>query len=160
LTDSYDQQHSVSVTLEVTDTPPDDSVTLVKSGHTGYYDVGAGQTRYFKFVAGVADCLTDPIQVSNTSQPKQPHTVHMLIKRGSKPEIKDFNRTSEMAPSLYDCRLEKWIPAKPGAENLYWQYSDTEFVEIGEPMESNTFYIMLYNSGTSNVRDQRLMVTY
>ena len=166
LTDSeYDQQHSVSVTLEVADTPPpppDDSVTTVQSGKTYRFDVGAGQTRYLKFVASVSDCL-HPIQVSNTSTADQPRTVHALIKRGSKPTIAEFERTSQMSSSQYDCTVEQWIPAKPGAENLYWKYntgSQAEFVEIAEPMASNTFYIMLYNNGTRNVRDQRLIARY
>jgi hypothetical protein len=59
---------------------------------------------------------------------------------------------------------EQWIPTKPpGAENLYWKYntgSSAEFVEIAEPMASNTFYIMLYNSGATTVLDQRLVVSY
>ena len=142
----YSQQHSVSVNLEVT--ASDDSVTPVESGHTGLYDIDAGQRRYFKFVAGVPD-YQHPIQVQNTPQPRQPRTVFMLIKRGSKPTIADFERTWEMDQSL------------SGTGGLYWQYSTgTEFVEITEPMASNTFYIMLYNNGTSDVRDQRLIVNY
>ena len=162
----YDQQHSVSVTLQVTDTSPppsDDSVTTVTSGHLDYYDIGAGQTRYFKFVASVPDCA-HPIQVANTSRADQPRTVHLLVKRGSKPTIAEFNSTWQMAPSQYDCMAEQWIPTKPpGAENLYWKYntgSSAEFVEIAEPMASNTFYIMLYNSGATTVLDQRLVVSY
>ena len=155
--DEYNQQYSVSVNLEV-----DDSATTVTSGDIGYYDVGAGQTRYFKFVACVPDC-EHRIQVNNASQSDQPRTVHALVKRGSKPTIAEFERTWQMAPSQYDCTAEQWIPAKPGAENLYWKYntgSQAEFVEIGEPMESNTFYIMLYNNGTTIVLDQRLSVSY
>ena len=155
--DEYSQQHSVLVNLEV-----DDSATTVTSGDIGYYDIGAGQTRYFKFVASVPDC-EHRIQVNNASQSDQPRTVHALVKRGSKPTIAEFERTWQMAPSQYDCTAEQWIPAKPGAENLYWKYntgSQAEFVEIGEPMESNTFYIMLYNNGTTIVLDQRLSVCY
>ncbi|MBW2081205.1 MAG: hypothetical protein JRI27_09650 [Deltaproteobacteria bacterium] len=97
--DEYSQQHPVSVTMEVYN-----SATTVTSGHLDYYDVGAGQTRYFKFVASVSDCVY-PIQVGNTSMADQPRTVHALVKRGSKPTIADFNRTWEMAPSDYDCTL-------------------------------------------------------
>jgi hypothetical protein len=164
--DEYSQQHSVSVTLEVTETsspPPDDSVMTVASGHKGYYDVGAGQTRYFKFVAGVSDCHR-PIQVSNTpGSSDQPCTVHLLIKRGSKPTKADFEKTWKMSQSDYDCDLEQWIPAKPGAEDLYWKYntgSQAELVKVKETMESNTFYFMLYNNGTKNVYDQYITVHY
>ena len=155
--DEYGQQHSVSVTLEV-----DDSAKTVTSGHSSLYDIGAGQTRYFKFVAGVSDCQ-NPIQVGSAPGADQPRTVHLLIKRGSQPTIADFERTWTMAPSQYDCTTKQWIPAKPGAENLYWNYntgSQTEYVQIKEPMESNTFYIMLYNSGTRDALDQRLTVIY
>ena len=154
LTDSdYSKQHSVSVTLEVTDTPPppaDDSVRTLTSGDNVFCDIGAGQFRYFKFVAGVPDCQ-HPIQVINTPKADQPRTVHLLVKRGSKPTIDDFNRTWEMDQSL------------SGAGDLYWKYntgSQAELVEITEPMESNTFYIMLYNNGTRTVSDQRLTLSY
>jgi hypothetical protein len=69
-----------------------------------------------------------------------------------------------MEPSDYDCEEGLWIPAKPSsAKDLYWKYNigpQAEFVEIGEPMESDTFYIMLYNNGTRIVLHQRLTVSY
>jgi hypothetical protein len=163
----YGQRHTVAVTLEVLNTPPppttDDSVTSVKSGVIYYEDIPAGQARYFRFTASVTDCLK-PIQLSNTSMADQPRTVHMLIKRGSKPTINEFEMTWGMEPSDYDCTLGQWIPAKPSsAKDLYWKYNigpQAEFVEIREPMASNTFYIMLYNNGLRSVKDQRLIVKY
>ena len=136
-------------------------VTTVESGYINYnIKVNPGQTRYFKFVAGVSDCHY-PIQVGNT--PDTPYRVHVLVKRGSKPTIADFERTWTMAQSQYNCRLEQWIPAKPaGAENFYWKYntgSPAEFVQIGEHMESQAFYIMLYNNGTQTI-NTRLSVHY
>jgi len=165
ITLSIDQygERSVPVTLEVTDTPPpppDDSVTSVKSGVEYREDIPAGQARYFRFTASVTDCK-HPIQLNNTSMADQPRTVHMLIKRGSTPTKTEFEKTWGLAPSDYDCTLGQWIPAKP--ENLYWKYntgSQAEFVEIREPMASNTFYIMLYNNGSRSVKDQRLIVKY
>ncbi|MFO8240704.1 MAG: hypothetical protein R6T90_06870, partial [Dissulfuribacterales bacterium] len=119
--------------------------------------------RYFGFSGSVTDCL-NPIQLGNTSMADQPRTVHMLIKRGSKPTIKEFEMTWGMAPSDYDCGEGQWIPAKSSsAKDLYWKYNtgpQAEFVEIREPMESSTFYIMLYNSGSKNVKGQRLIATY
>ena len=89
--------------------------------------------------------------------------MHLLVKQGGKPTIADFNLTWTMAPSDYDCGLGQWIPAKPGAEDLYWKYntgSQSELVQIKEPMASNTFYVMLYNNGTRGVRNQCLGVNY
>jgi len=91
----------------------------------------------------------------------QPRTVHMLIKRGGMPTIAEFEMTWLLAPSDYDCTSGQWIPGKP--KDLYWKYnigSQAEFVSIGEPMESDTFYIMLYNNGTRIVLHQRLTVSY
>ncbi len=126
-------------------------VTIVDSGHKGYYSLGAGERKYFKIVAGVPDC-DHPIQVSNTpGSSNQPCTVHLLIKRGSKPTIADFERTWKMSQS------------QSSFGGLYWKYntgSQAEFVEISKPMESGTFYFMLYNSGTKAVQQQRLTVYY
>ncbi len=155
--DEYGQELAVSVILEV-----DDSPTTVASKHQGYYDIGAGQVRYFKFVAGVLDCQ-NPIQMGNASMADQPRTVHMLIKRGGMPTIAEFEMTWLLAPSDYDCTSGQWVPAKTSSKDLYWKYnigSQAEFVSIGEPMESDTFYIMLYNNGTRIVLHQRLTVSY
>ena len=154
--DEYSQQHSVLVTLTVTETSSsDDSVTTVTSGFTNSYNIGPRQTKYFKFVAGISDCSRG-IQVGNT--PDSPYRVHVLVKRGSKPTVADFERTGDMPQSQYNCRLGEWTPAKPAsAEDLYWGYntiSPTEFVEIAEPMEPQTFYIMLYNDGTQTINTE------
>jgi hypothetical protein len=160
--DQYSER-SVSVTLKVTDTPPppqDDSVTTVPSGHIEYYNIGAGQTRYFKFIGSVSDC-SYPIQVGNTPAP--PYTVHMLLKRDSPPAKEDFGLTWPMPPSQYNCRLEEWAPEKTGAEDLYWNYntgSQAEFVQIGEPMQPHTFYIMLYNNGTQTISTRLSVRSY
>ena len=158
--------HTVDVELNVSDTPPppppDDSVTSVKPGVIYYEDIPAGQARYFRFSGSVPDCL-HPIQIGNTSMANQKRTVHALIKRGTKPTIAEFDMTWEMSRSDYDCTSGQWIPAKPSsAKDLFWKYntgSAGELVEIPEPMASSTFYIMLYNNGSENVKDQRLIVT-
>jgi hypothetical protein len=156
--DECSQQLAVSVILKV-----DDSPTTVTSEHQGFYDIGGGQVRYFKFVTGILDCV-NPVQIANAPMADQPRTVHVLIKRGSRPTISEFEMTWGMGPSDYDCTLGQWIPAKPSsAKDLYWKYNigpQAEFVEIGEPMESDTFYIMLYNNGTRIVLHQRLTVSY
>ena len=145
------------------DDVPDDGVTLLQSGFSDYnIYVGPGETLFYKIVAAVPLCI-EPIQIINTPQSQQPHTVHLLVKLGSKPTIADFNRTWTMAQSNYDCGLGQWIPAKPGAEDLYWKYnvgSQGELVQINEPRTSSTYYIMLYNNGTRSVRNQRLHVSY
>ena len=140
----------------------DDGVPYVNDGHSGFYDLDPYEAKYFKFTTTVSGCVY-PIQVGNTSAGGEPRTVHLTIKRGSKPTVADFELTWGMAPSLYDCGLEEWIPAKPGAETLYWKYNtgpQAEFVEIGEPMETDTYYIMLYNDGAVGVNNQRLNVDY
>ena len=142
--------------------PEDDNIPVLSNGFRDYISVGPGETVFFKLVAGVSDCEY-PIYVASTPQSRQPFTVHVLVKRGSKPTISDFERTWIMSPSMYDCDLGQWIPAKPGAEDLYWHYNigpQTELLHIKEPIESNTFYIMLYNSGRSEVRNQCLSVHY
>lgn len=98
------------------------------------------------------------LQVSNTPQPNQPHTVYMLIKKGSPPTLEDFVKTWGMPVSTW--RGKVWWPPKPGVENLYWQYSSgTELVEIlDNPVGNDKYYIMLYNKGNKPVRSQRLIV--
>ena len=156
LTDSDSKQHSVSATLKVTDTPPpppDDSVTTVTSGHMDYYNVGAGETKYFKFVASVPDRLK-PIIVISTPGSSQPRTVHILVKRGSKPSIVDFNATWDLSPSLSGTGVY---------EDLYWYYSTGsagEMVKVNKPMEENTFYVMMYNAGKTKVYGQQFTVSY
>jgi hypothetical protein len=141
-----------------------DDVPVVESGHVGYYDLAPWGTRFFKFVSDVPSC-TQSIQVSNTpGSSDEPCTVHLLIKRGGKPTIAEFESTWEMPASHYDCDLEKWIPTKdPSAEDLYWKYNTgphAEFVKVNEPMGSYTFYIMLYNAGGEAVNNQYLTVHY
>ncbi|MBW1808579.1 MAG: hypothetical protein JRJ87_10330 [Deltaproteobacteria bacterium] len=134
----------------------------IESGHLEYYHFGPWETRYFSLVAEVTTCNTG-IQVGNTGYSNQPHTVHLLIGRGCPPTIGDFERTWTMAPSQYDCTLEQWIPAKPGAENLYWKYNtgpQAEFVEIQEPLDLQVFYIMLYNYGDQSVSSERLSLSF
>lgn len=151
--DEYSQRHSVSVSLKVTEassTSSDGRVTTVISGHRGNYDVGAYQTRYFKFVAGVPNCQS-PIQVSSTPQSTEPRTVHVLVKLGSKPTIADFERTWGMSQS------------QSGTGGLYWNYnvgSQSETILIKEPMDPQDFFIMLYNNGTQAVHGQWLEVHY
>ena len=141
--------------------PDLDNVPILQSGFIDYnISVGPGQTLFFKFDCPViVDCLHG-WQVGNTPGSDQPRTVHLLVKRGSKPTMADFDLTWAMGiSSHYDCGLGQWQPAKPGAENLYWNYntgSQAEFVEMNEPMGAYTFYIMLYNNGTKSIRSQRL----
>jgi len=160
----YDPRHSVSVNLEVTDTPSspsqDDRVTTVRSGDILNVDVPAKEAMYFRFSASVSDC-SKPIQLISTPLADQPFTVHMLIKRGSKPSPGDFFDTWDMPVSDYDCDSGRWVPSKP--KDLYWKYNSAAFsesVHIGEPMESSTFYIMLYNNGSKKVQDQCLTISY
>jgi hypothetical protein len=162
----YDEKHTVTVTLRVTEepvVPSDDSVPTVTSGHDGEYDMPAGGTRYFKLVAGVEDCH-HPIQVANTPMSGQPTTVQMIIKRGSKPTISDYEFLKNTACPGYDCDTEQYVWSKPaGAEDIFWRFgggTQGKLVEIREPQAPNTFYIMFYNAGTTTVRDQRLTVYY
>lgn len=142
---------------------PDDGVTLLQSGFTDYFDIGPGQTLFFKIVASVSDCVR-PIQIGNAPQSQEPHTTHLVIKRESKPTIADFEWLIQIGSSVYDCGDARYYPAKPaGTEDLFWRFntgSVGEFVEIREPLAINTFYIMLYNSGTRSVRNQRLTISY
>jgi hypothetical protein len=156
ITLSIDQyERFVSVTLEVTHTPtttPDDSVTTVESGHMDHYDVGRGQTRYFKFVASVFD--NQPIIVISTPGSSQPRTVHILVKRGGKPSIADFNDTWDLSYSMAGSGVY---------EDLYWYYSTGsagEMVKISTPTEENTYYVMMYNAGETKVYDQQFTVSY
>jgi hypothetical protein len=114
-------------------------------------------------VASVSDCA-QPIQIGNTPQSQEPHTVHLLIKRGSKPTIENFEWLIQVGSSIYDCGDARYYPAKPaGSEDYFWRFntgSSGEFVEIREPLATNTFYIMLYNNGTRSVRNQRLTIYY
>ncbi len=138
--------------------PPSDNVPILKSGHKGFYNLRSKEIKLFKFTGKVSNPAC-PIQVGNTSMPQQPRTVHLLVKRGKKPTVGEFKRTWGRPPSQYDARAKKWIPSKGGVKNLYWKYntgSQGEFIEIAEPMKANTFYIMLYNSGSRLVRNQRL----
>ena len=139
--------------------PNPDNVPILQSGFIDYINVGPGETLFFKFDSVSSSCA-EGWQVSNTPQSQELHTVHLLVKRGSKPTIADFERTWAMQiASHYDCGLGLWMPAKPGAENLYWNYntgSQAEFVESNEPMPLSTYYIMLYNNGTRSVRNQLL----
>ena len=125
-------------------------VTTIYSRHKKTYDMPAGRFRIFKFAASIAD-IKYPIQIGNTPKSNQKHTVHALIKKGSRPTIADFKRTWNMEQS------------QSGAGGLYWKYntgSQAEFIEITEPMEINTFYILLYNYGAKNVRSQRLTLAF
>ena len=138
-------------------------VTTLESGHIGYYTLSAGETRYFKIVSDVPDCQ-HPIQVGNTPQSQEPPTVRMIIKRGSKPIISDYDILRQLGSSVYDCGDERYYPAKPASvKDYFWRFntgSSGEFVEIFEPMETDAFYIMLYNSGTESVGSQRLTIYY
>jgi hypothetical protein len=145
------------------DDVPDDGVTLLQSGFTDYFDIGPGQTLFFKIVAAVNVCV-QPIQIGNTPQSQEPHTVHLLIKRGSKPTIGDYEWLMQLGSYLYDCGDARYYPEKPvGTEDYFWRFgtgSSGEFVEIRESLATNTFYIMLYNAGTRSVRNQRLTIYY
>ena len=121
-------------------------ITTISSGHKKNYDMPAGRFRYFKFTGSVSDSK-HPIQVVNTSQSNQKHTVHALVKKGSRPTIADFKRTWNMTQS------------QSGAGGLYWKYNtgtQAELVEVKDPTSSTTFYIMLYNFGAKYVSNQRL----
>ena len=88
----------------------------------------------------------------------------MIIKRGSKPTISDYDMLKQLGSCIYDCGNETYYPAKPASvKDYFWRFntgSSGEFVEIFEPMETNAFYIMLYNSGTESVNNQRLTIYY
>jgi hypothetical protein len=140
---------------------PDDSVTLLQSGFQDWFDIGPGQILYFKFISYVPDAL-HPIQVSSVTPASQPKTIDMLIRKGSKPSLAD----RDLAYTGGNCSHWHddigWYPEKPsGAEDLYYciGVGTTEFVVIDKPMAQDTFYIMLYNYGTTGVRNQRLIVT-
>jgi len=122
----------------------------------------ASEIMYFNFDGYVPDS-EHPIQVSSVAQyTSEPHTVDMLIKKGSKPTMADFDLayTGGICSHWHDDL--GWYPSKPeGAEDLYYCLTGgkTEFVEIDKPMEQDTFYIMLYNVGDERVRGQRLIAT-
>jgi len=155
-----DDDENVSPTPTPTPEPDDDDdednvipdpsiigkITTIATGHMKNYDMPAGRFRYFKFT-GKVDDSKHPIQVANTSQSNQKHTVHALVKKGSRPTISDFKRTWNMEQS------------QSGAGGLYWKYNtgtQAEFVEVKDPTVSTTFYIMLYNFGAKYVSNQRL----
>ena len=128
-----------------------------------FLDFMPQEIQFYKFQSfPVIDCYADGWQISNTSQSSGPHTVHILVKRGSKPTMADFEKTSLMTPSHYKCAYGFWHPAKPGAENLYWNYNSgscAEFVEFNEPMDAFMFYVMFYNKGYRSVRNQRVILS-
>jgi hypothetical protein len=142
----------------------DDDTPVIESGHVGYYDFTPGQTRFWKFVSYVPEGCQYPIQIGNTPQSQEPHTTRLVIKRGSKPTIEDYEWLATLGSSTYDCGDGQYYPPKPpGSEDFFWRFntgSGGEFVEIFEPMESYTFYIMFYNSGEESVNNQRLTTYY
>jgi hypothetical protein len=141
----------------------DDGVPTIESGHSGYYDLDPEETKYFKFQASVNECIY-PIQVGNTPQSGQSCTVRMIIKRGEKPTISDYDLLQPLGSFVYDCGDERYYPEKPEvAADYFWRFntgSNGEYVEIGEPHELTLFYIMLYNNGAEAVDNQRLTLNY
>lgn len=153
--DSFGKAHSIPVSVTVYDvsTNSDSTVSLLRQGSDQYINViKARSVKYFSFKTykGVYG-----IQLSNTPYPDQPHTVHLLVKRGSKPTISDFEKTWPLAPPK-DGKL--W-------NGFSWKYntgSAGELIEITDPPEDLsdvTFYVMLYNDGDRDVKQQRISLT-
>lgn len=142
---------------------PEPAPTPIPAGKIGtgrsYRNLNPGQCRIWEFVPTKQE-RSKRLQVSNTPQPTQPHTVFMLIKKGGKPTIAEFEKTWKMPVSTWRESAQIWHPPKPGAENLYWQYTTgTELVEIlDNPVGNDRYFIMLYNKGSKPVRSQRLII--
>ena len=136
------------------DDVPDDGVTLLQSGFQDFrIRIGPEETLFYKFVAAVTD-PSQPIIVISTPGSDQPHTVHILVKRGSKPTIAEFEMTWLLSPSLSGTGIYA---------DLYWYYSTGsagEMVKISEVVGERTYYIMMYNMGRASVRNQQLTLSY
>lgn len=160
-----------------TPTPPTPTPTPTPAEKIGFgesrHSFAPGECRIWEIV------LTEHLkkfhlQVHNTSVPHQKRTVHLLVAKNRKPTIAEFMKTWFMSPSQYDRRLKMWIPAKPGAEHLYWRYntgSAAELIQVKDlPIDGDKYYIMLYNPGyydrrkkifilgDKSVKNQRLIV--
>lgn len=120
-----------------------------------YLHFGSREVRYFKYFMPQINSCQEGSQASNTSQSTAPHTVHMLIKRGGKPTLDDFESTWGI-PSQSGCF------SADSAVELFFKYntgSQAEFVEVLGYMEAAWYYIMLYNAGDESVSNQRLILS-
>jgi hypothetical protein len=121
---------------------------------------GPWEYRIFKFSGKMGP--EKGIQVHSTPYVNQPRTVHLLVKKGAKPSINDFNRTWKAEPSDWDFRSSQYLPKKSLANvNLYWKYnigSQSELVKCYNVIEvEDIFYVMLYNYGPKSV-DQQILI--
>lgn len=144
--DSYGSAYVVPVSVTITDIPKvsDESIPVLTEGWEHFYDIPAGQYLMFRFLAGGPDVTG--IQLGNTPYSSQPPTVHLLVKKGSAPTMKDFDST--------------WSNGAIPSAGLYCYYNigpQAEFVEIYDYIsESAWYYVMLYNKGDRAVQYQRL----
>jgi len=155
ITDVNGSQHTVSLTVYVQDAADNDNVRELREGMY-YFDVPAKTARYFKVTVDRTRADSSKVaflQIGNTPYSDQPTTVHLLIKQDSKPTVEEF-RDTWGRPSQNET----------SPDGLYYYYNTAhhaEFIEIKDIPDDHviTYYIMLYNDGDRDVRDQRLTVT-
>jgi hypothetical protein len=135
-------------------TNEDDGVPIVGSGDTGYYDLEALESLFFKFDGYVPDA-EHPIMVSSVSPAGEPKTVDMIIVRSRKPTLEDLDLAYTGGNCSHWHDDIGWYPSKPGTTELV-----TIYKPMGSEEEKYTFYIMLHNTGDERVRNQRLIATY
>jgi hypothetical protein len=149
--------------------PPDDAPDNVPQlYHMNFSDswlflnFSPGEVKFYKFFCPTTVDILDGWQISNTAQSQERKTVHILVKRASKPTMADFRSTWIMAPSYYQFDMGIWIPSKGDFNDCYWRYntgSAAEFVEFNEPMGPYMFYVMLFNDGIRSIRNQRVILS-
>jgi hypothetical protein len=98
------------------------------------------------------------IQIQTAPQSDQPGNVHLLVKRGKKPTISDFEQSLKIGSSDWDFRSKSYIPKKPRPD-LYFKYTNGHSAELVECYNDKevevTLYAMLYNYGGKPVDSQR-----
>jgi len=121
-----------------------------------FIDFGKWEYRIFKFTGKMGP--ERGIFVQTAPQSDQPGNVHLLVKRGKKPTIADFNQSLKLGSSNWDFRSKSYIPKKTRPD-LYFKYTtghNAELVECYNATEvEDTFYAMLYNYGWKPVKNQR-----